>query len=105
MLERKRYEDAHNSTMNCESDYFKKGLLYYSDEKRSSLLDQAERLCYSRLAIARLKMFTDENWNPDNVSIEDIREFAAIENYVKKNTPAWKKSVFSQIGSFINGAE
>lgn len=105
MLRKKQFEEAHKKTTNCEEEYFTKGLLYYSNEKRCSLLEEAEKLCYSQVAIARLRRFTEENWNFDSVTVDDIRELAAIEDYVHENTPAWKKNIFSRIGSFINTAE
>ena len=105
LLKKRQFEEAHNITVNCEQEYFTKGLLYYSNEKRISLLNEAEELCYSKVTISRLKNFTEDNWNKDNVTLEDIHEFQTIEEYVRKNTPAWKNNLFSHIGDFINNAE
>ena len=69
------------------------------------MLGEAEKLCYSKVTISRLKRFFVDDWNEDSVTIDDIREMQAIEKYVRKNTPAWKKSVFSRIGDFVNDEE
>jgi hypothetical protein len=104
-LKKKKFEVAHDITTNCENDFLTKGLLYYNSEKRLFLLKEAEKLCYSKTSIARLVKFTVDNWNKDSVTIDDIREMQTIESYVQENTPAWKKSLFSRLGEFINKEE
>lgn len=105
LLKKKKFEKAHSITTNCEYEYVTQGLLYYNNEKRFLLLQEAENLCYSKVAISRLRNFTVDNWNKDSVTIEDIREMQTIEEFVRDHTPAWKKSPFSQLGEFINKSE
>ena len=105
MLKKRKLETAHDITTNWEYEYFTKGLLYFNNEKRYHLLEEAEKLCYSKTSISHLRSFTVDNWNKDSVTLDDIREMHTIEKYVDNNTPAWKKSIFSQIGKFINKTE
>ena len=105
LLKKRQFENAHNETVNRQNTYFATGLLYYNHDRRLSLLDRAEKLCYSKAALERLKTFNCDNWNSDNVTITDIKELASIEQFVREHTPSWEKSVFSQIGKFVNEAE
>lgn len=81
------------------------GLLYFSDKKRSKLLDKAEDLPISKDTISRLRFFDKDHWNPDHVDLNTIADFESIENYVKDNTPAWEQSPVSRIGKFFNRNE
>ena len=102
LLKKTQFEEAHNETTNWKNTYITKGLLYYDNKKRASLLESAETLCYSKDSISHLRSFTCENWNSDNVTIEDIREFQSIESYVHQNLPLWEKSVIAKFGKFVN---
>lgn len=105
LLTKKKFDDAHSVTINCENDYVTKGLLYYDTEKRIFLLQEAEKLCYSQTSISRLRRFTVDNWNKDSVTLDDIREIRTIEEFVREHTPIWKKNPFWRLGEFINKAE
>ena len=105
MLRKKKFEAAHSITTNCEQEFVTQGLLYYNNEKRLFLLQEAEKLCYSKTAISRLRNFTVDSWNKDSVTLEDIREIQTIEEFVQEHTPTWKKSPFARLGEFINKAE
>lgn len=104
-LQKRQYEEAQKETVNCTNTYFTKGLLYYDNDKRVTLLKSAEKLCYSKVAIEHLKSFNCENWNSDNVTLDDIRELESIEEFVQNNTPLWEKSMFTQLGKFVNQTE
>ncbi len=74
------------------------GLMHFSNKNRTELLDQAKELLYSESAVERLRAFDDAQWNMDNVNINVINDFEALEEYVRKHTPPWKKSIFTKIG-------
>lgn len=101
-LRKTQFDEAHRNTINRQNTYVTKGLLYYDIKKRKSLLESAETLCYSKTAIEHLKTFTHENWNSDNVTIEDIKELETIEAFVSQNSPIWEKSLFAKLGKFAN---
>ncbi len=102
LMKKKQFEKAHTQTSNCQNEYVVCGLLYYTNEKRAELLNMAEELCFSKSLINSLKKFDTSNWDIDNVFVEDIKNFETIEEYVKKNTPKWKKNIFKKIGDFSN---
>ena len=82
-----------------------KGLLYFSEKRRSALLDRAENLSYSRETLSRLRSFDKDHWNPDCVDCDTIADFEGIEKYVNDNTPAWERSAVNKIGKLFNRNE
>lgn len=76
-----------------------KGMLYFDSEKRKHVLDKAEQLSYSRMKLDRLRGFDDQSWNSDNVDLETITEFQAMERYISENSP----SILSQLGKSVLG--
>lgn len=86
-----------------EKTIISKGLLYYDQEKRETILNDAEKLCYSKERITRIRRDADdENWNTDTVGLEMMQEFDAMEQYVGNNTSWWEKSPLSKFGSWLN---
>ena len=102
LLRKRQFEKSQEETISCKNTFVTKGLLYYNNKKRESLLESAESLCYSKNAIERLKSFTCENWNSDNVTIDDIKQLQSIEAYVQQNSPRWERSLLFKLGKFIN---
>ena len=96
-LERKIEMDRQNK--------FEKGMLYYSGNRRDSLLDRAKELRYSENAINRLKSIDDQHWNPDYVDKSVIEDFESIEQFVDCHTPRWEKSLMAKFGKWINDNE
>lgn len=93
-LEKKIEIDRQNK---CET-----GILYYSENKRDSLLSKAEELHYSEDALIRLRSIDEEHWNSSYVENDTIDDFEAVEKYVKEKTPAWEKSPVTKLGKWIN---
>ena len=77
------------------------GLQYYTQEKRDTLLEKAEKLCYSKTSIDSFRSIRNDDWNMDNIVSSQIEELMAIEDYVKKDTPFWQKSIVAKIGGTI----
>lgn len=96
------YDEAIKYEDDCKSAFFTKGLLYYDTEKRTDLLNSAEKLCYSQNKIDYLKTLDSDKWNSDNVKVEDIIDLQAIEDFVEENIPKWKKNFFTKIGEFLD---
>ncbi len=69
------------------------------------MLNNAEKLCYSKVSIDKLKDFDSNKWNRDNVTIDDIKDLEAIEEYINDNTSSLEKNLFSDIGEFFNQTE
>ena len=105
MRKKEAYEKSHLASISLENEYVTDGLLHYNDEKRKILLKKAEELCYSKTIIDRLKNFTTSNWNSDSVTVGDIKDLQSIEEYVRKYTPGWEKSIFSLLGKIVLGTE
>ncbi|MCH5352456.1 MAG: hypothetical protein J1E06_03215 [Acutalibacter sp.] len=82
---------------------WEKGMLYYSQDRRDSLLDKAKELSYSEQAIERLQSIDKEHWNLDHVDGNIIDDFESLEKYVKENIPGWEKSPITKLGKWING--
>ena len=77
--------------------------MYYNQEKREAILNEAEKLRYSQETISRIRRKTgDENWNADNVGIEIMLELDAVDKFVGKNAAWWEKSLLSKFGSLLN---
>ena len=85
--------------------YISEGLLYFSKDKRTDLLNQAKDLCYSKDIIKKLSNIKDENWNTDTVDENLIRDFESIEKFVNKHTPLWQKSFIYKLGGTIQSEE
>ena len=79
-----------------------KGMLYYCENKRAAILDQAENLPYSKQTINRLRSIDNENWNSDHIDLNTIADFEAVEKYVNDNTPAWEQSPIAKLGKWFN---
>lgn len=89
-----------------DNDVVSEGLLYYNQEKREAILNEAEKLRYSQETISRIRRKTgDENWNADNVGIEIMLELDAVDKFVGKNAAWWEKSLLSKFGSLLNQEE
>lgn len=93
-LEKKVEEDRQNKVV--------KGMLYFSDDQRTSLLTRAEDLQYSKKTIDRLRTYTEQQWNADYVNYNTIEDFEAVEKYVNENEPDWEQGILAKIGkSFL----
>lgn len=99
-----RQKEAVNEKINQdEKSVISAGLLYYNQEKRETILNDAEKLRYSKEKITRIRREADdENWNADTVGLEMMQELDAMEQYVGKNAPWWEKSPLSKFGSLLN---
>lgn len=102
---KKQYDDALNEKQRCEASFLEEGLLHFDSNARSNLLNRAEELSYSSKTIDYLRDFDSKKWNPDNVTVEDIRMLETIEHFVDEHTPLWKKSFLYKMGCFINETE
>ena len=80
-----------------------KGMLYYTENQRTILLDKADGLQYSKQTIQRLRAIDEAHWNADFVNCDTIDDFAAVEKYVNDNEPTWERSPFARLGKLING--
>lgn len=100
-LQRKR-EDLEKKIQKDRENKVVKGLLYYSEERRSVLLDKADELKYSRKTIQRLRTYDKNQWNTDSVDHDLIADFETVEKYVNGNTPSWEKSPFAKFGKMLN---
>ena len=85
-----------------DNDMLLSGLRYYSAERRNTILNRAEELCYSKKEIENIRSFNDNDWNADNVAVETIERLNVIEQYVGNHMTWWEKSPFSKIGAFLN---
>ena len=102
-----RQKDALNVKLNeDENSIISAGLLYYNQEKRETILNDAEKLRYSKEKITRIRRDTDdENWNADTIGLEMMQELDAMEQYVGKNAPWWEKSPLFKLGALLNQEE
>lgn len=73
------------------------GLQYYKN-RRGPLLEEAEKLCYSKKAIEALRAIDDENWNTDSIDYDTIAALQTMEQFVGEHTPHWKKGLLYRIG-------
>ena len=95
---KKQFEAAESYVVDCKGEYFTEGLLYYNTNKRKELLKSAESLCYSKEKIEHLRSLDGENWNADNVKLEDIKDWEDLEKFVKDKSPWWKDNILTKIG-------
>lgn len=102
LLKKDEYEKAESFEADCKFAFFTNGLMYYDTERRTRLLESAEKLCYPAKKIDYLKALDNEKWNADDIKIEDIIDLLAVEDFVEKKTPKWEKSVFYKIGTFLD---
>lgn len=82
-----------------------KGLLYFSEVKRTELLDKVEGFPYSKQTIQRLRSIDQSQWDSDHIGCDTIEDFEAVERYINDNMPAWEKSPITKIGKWFNRSE
>ena len=102
----KKLSDKNQEIENSKKDLITKGLLYYDHEKRNNIISKAEALKYSNSIITKLRKISSEDWNPDNIDENTIKDFQSMEMFVNDNTPRWEKSILSKLGNnFIQFSE
>ena len=78
------------------------GLHYYNESMRKGLLEEAARLPYSKQTIQRLSSIENSQWDSDNIDIDTIGDFEALEQYINKHTLTWERSPLTKIGKWFN---
>lgn len=98
---KQRMEELENLEKNTLEDRKDVGLrLYMKEEKRESVLSEAEELGFSHELIEELRNKT-KDWNQDNITNEIIDEFENLNFYIKKQAP-YRKNPLYFLGGITN---
>lgn len=97
----KKLQQATTDVDNNKNIYVSEGLLYFTEERRTKLINKAESLCYSKEILNKLKYIKDEDWNSDSVDENIIRDLQAIEKFVNDHTPFIDKTFLNTIGRAV----
>lgn len=98
---KKRYKEAKKKLNTSKKEYVSKGISYYDTENRQNLLKKASATGYSENGIKKITDLAD-NWNPDYVDENTIREMRMIQLHVKDNQSLGENNPFSKLGGFFD---
>ena len=78
------------------------GIRYYLDKnKRTELLEQAQKLGYSQDKLNDLMPYI-ENWNQDVVDNDKIDSFRIVEKFINNNQEPYKENILYKISQLFS---